>query len=94
MTEEIWTLDYEAEGAQVEDLKQAMHDFLPELVAEKRIQQMNVMFIREGNPFLMRVDIAISGNPFDPPWPNIFRETQIGQPKVFFIQPALSIAKR
>ena len=94
MPEEIWTLDYEAEGVQVEELKQAMHDFLPKLEAEKRIEQMKVMYIRAGNPFLMRVDIAISGNPFDPPWPSIFQETQIGQPKVFFAQPELSIAKR
>lgn len=88
--EEIWTLDYEGNGAM---LKQAMTKFLPELQKNPQIQRMRVLFEKE-NPNRMRVEIVSSGDPFNPPWPGAFADTQIGQPKVFLSEPELSIARK
>ena len=94
MEELIWTLDYEATGEKVAKLKDAMTDFLPKLRADPKILRVNVLMTREANPLRMRVEIVSSGDPFNPPWPSAFMDTQKGDPLVFLSQPKLSIARR
>ncbi len=89
--EEIWTLDYEGDG---DTLEKAMTGFLPKLRENSQVQRMSVLFEKDKKPLRMRVEIVSSGNPFDPPWPETFAKTQIGEAKVFLSQPKLSITKK
>jgi hypothetical protein len=93
MEEEVWTLDYEGEGEKAVALERAMNAFMPKLEADKRIQRMDVLFLRSPNTLRMRVEIVSTGDPFKPPWPGTFADTQIGLPKLFRSQPELSIAR-
>ena len=93
MATSIWTADYLAEGpTQITALQEAIKNEEFREGLRRHGWPMEVFIMEKNNTLRMRVNLPTNDDPFNPPWPDIFQQTLVGEPKVFTSQPALNLA--